>query len=121
MVGKVEDQRQYPRVLVRVLVDFESSDTYLYDYTNNLSEGGIFIETEKTQPVGSPLTLRFTLPGIDRVFEAKGKVAWLNLPKKDGKRPSGDLAHGMGIQFDEIDNTDLGLIRKYVSEAQESK
>ena len=68
----MSERRVHARILTRMLVDFDSADTYLYDYSNDLSEGGIFIETEKPLAPGTELTLRFTLPNVDRVFE----VSW---------------------------------------------
>ena len=110
------ERRKFVRLLVRVLVDFESPDTYLYDYSSNLSEGGIFVETDKPTDVGTELTLRFTLPGLDRVFEAKGVVRWQNESGEDGSRPVPSLGPGMGIEFIEMDQTDKTLLRKFVTE-----
>lgn len=122
MADKLESERRiHVRVLVRVLVDFESPDTYLYDYSNNLSEGGIFIETEKPLSVGSPLTLRFTLPGVDRVFEAKGGVVWVNDTSEGKQKRVPEMGVGMGIQFNEIDDTDRKFIREYVEKSQKDQ
>jgi uncharacterized protein (TIGR02266 family) len=104
--------------MVRVLVDFESSDTYFYDYSNNLSEGGIYIATDRILPVGTPITLRFTLPNIDRVFQAEGNVAWIYDPKtSDEGPPSEVLGKGMGVQFSGMDEKDLELVKSYISNA----
>ena len=55
----MHDLRKYPRVVIKVLVDYEESkllrllvdysdsEAYLYDYSTNLSEGGIFIKTQR--------------------------------------------------------------------------
>mgnify|MGYP001327099566 CR=1 FL=1 len=113
---EVNERRKTPRVMVRVLVDYESSDTYFYDYSNNLSEGGIYIETDRIQSVGSKITLRFTLPGIDRVFEATGHVTWAYQPKSgDGGPPTDVLGKGMGIQFDTIEPADKKFIQEYLN------
>ena len=110
-----EERRRNPRVMVRVLVDFESTETYFYDYSNNLSEGGIYIETDRPLPMGSPLTLRFTLPNIDRVFQADGKVAWVYQPVPgDAGPPAQVLGRGMGIQFLRLDDDDKNLIQQYI-------
>ncbi len=102
--------------MVRVLVDFESSDAYFYDYSNNLSEGGIFIATERILPIGTPLTLRFTLPGLDRVFQANGKVIWIYEPSTGDEGPPTEvLGRGMGIQFSDLDGKDRELIRNYIN------
>jgi type IV pilus assembly protein PilZ len=110
------ERRKHVRILVRVLVDFESPDTYLYDYSSNLSEGGIFVETDTPHPIGTTLTLRFTLPGVDRVFEAKGEVKWQNNLGEKGNLPVPDLGRGMGIQFADMEDSDREILQKYVRE-----
>jgi uncharacterized protein (TIGR02266 family) len=116
VVNEVTEKRKNPRIMVRVLVDFESDNTYFYDYSNNLSEGGIFVETDKLLPVGTSLTLRFTLPSVDRVFQAIGRVAWLYDPKAGDEGPPRQvLGRGMGVEFKNLDATDLELIQRYVS------
>ena len=111
---KGPERRKQPRVFVRALVDYESPDTYLYDYSKDLSEGGVFIETQKPLPTGTPVTLRFTLPDIDRVFQVKGKVAWLNETRPKGGAKAPKLPVGMGVQFEAIEEPDRVAIRGYV-------
>ncbi len=112
-----KEKRKYPRALVRALVDYESANTYLYDYSSTLGEGGIFIETEKPLSVGSTLTLRFTLPGIDRVFQIAGNVVWI---REKGKSQDPDwpkaLSSGMGIEFTDLDDADRKILRSYAEE-----
>lgn len=115
-MGKIDERRKAPRIMVRVLVDYESSDTYFYDYSNNLSEGGIYIETDRPLPIGSPITLRFTLPGLDRVFETKGNVAWVYIKKPGDEGPPAEvLGPGMGIEFKELNEADIKLIHDYLN------
>ena len=106
---KIQERRKHPRVMLRALVDYESTDTYLYDYSTDLSEGGIFIETEKSLPEGTALTLRFTLPNVDRVFEVKASVAWMNRGR------SKQLPPGMGVRFESMDEADRKAITDYIS------
>ncbi len=116
MTEKDSERRKHVRILVRVLVDFESPDTYLYDYSSNLSEGGIFIETDTPSPVGTELTLRFTLPGLDRVFEAKSVIRWLNQAGENGNHPVPSLGPGMGIEFLEMEPADKDLIKSFIQD-----
>jgi type IV pilus assembly protein PilZ len=109
------ERRKQPRVFVRALVDYESPGTFLYDYSKDLSEGGIFLETERPLPTGTPVTLRFTLPDIDRVFEVKGKVAWINETKPKGGAKAPKFQVGMGVQFEEMEEEDRKTIRDYVT------
>lgn len=115
------DRRKKPRSIVRALVDYESDNTYLYDYSTDLSEGGIFIETSKPLKTGSNLTLRFTLPNVDRVFEVKGKVAWLNQERPKRGRPSKGLPQGMGVEFKTMSETDRRAITYYIANVVSKK
>ena len=108
----MKEKRRFPRVLVRALVDYESPGTFLYDYSTDLSEGGLFIETQKPLSQGTTLTLRFTLPNVDRVFQIQGRVAWLN----EGSKPAGKLPSGMGIEFMDMDAADRKTLQTYVKE-----
>ena len=102
------DRRKYPRALIRVLVDYESQDTYIFDYSNNLSEGGIFIKTANPLKKGSVFMLKFSLPDVDKVFKIKGEVRWTNT--KETK----NVIKGMGIVFRDIDDGDRKLINQYI-------
>ena len=110
MASKLDEKRNQPRVMVRALVDYESNGTYLYDYSNDLSEGGIFIETDNPLPQGSELTLRFTLPDVDRVFEIKGVVAWVNGVDNKSKK----MLMGMGVEFTNMEGDDKSTLDEYI-------
>ena len=103
--------RKHPRVLIRALVDYESQDTYLYDYSENLSQGGIFIHTDKPLDVGDRIELRFSLPDVEKVFEILGEVKWINAEKKQRALP------GMGIEFMNLNEEDKSLLAKYIERA----
>ena len=102
------DRRKHPRVLLRALVDYESEDTFLYDYSKDLSQGGLFIQTDKPLKVNETIDLKFSLPDIAKVFEVKGQVRWVN------PESVGGLMKGMGIAFQELSPEDKKLIQNYV-------
>ena len=102
------ERREHPRILVRAMVDYESQDTFLYDYSQNLSEGGLFINTESPLAVGEVLDLKFSLPDIEKVFQVKGEVKWVIEEKK------GPLMKGMGIAFKDLSDDDRKLIQSYM-------
>jgi len=107
--SKIE-RREHPRVLMRALVDYESQDTFLYDYSRDLSEGGLFIQTDKPLAIGEVITLKFTLPNVDKVFEIAGIVRWTNPDSVEG------LLKGMGVEFKDVCESDKKLIEDYVKE-----
>ena len=77
-----QEKRQHPRKMVRILVDYSSTDSFLFDYSSDVSEGGVFIQTSDPLEMGEELDLKFTLPGTDHLYQLKGQVAWVNKRKE---------------------------------------
>jgi len=136
-----EERRKNPRYFIRILVDYSASDTFLYDYSSDMSEGGIFIQTKNPLEKGEQIDLRFTLPGLDRIFQLKGEVAWVNKQEKeegkeiDSEEALGDalddlldattqkgkeegkpgMAEGMGIRFMDLSSEDETVLKDFLS------
>jgi type IV pilus assembly protein PilZ len=107
------DKRQHARVPLKARVDYEllSEDTFLFEYTSNLSRGGIFLATRNPLPIGTRLHLRFTLPDENnRVIKTTGKVAWVNPYHPHGP----NLNPGMGVEFIDLSPEDLEAISRLV-------
>ncbi len=111
-MNNTDNRRTAPRILARILVDYESDNTFLFDYSRDISEGGIFIETDSPLDEGSEVRLRFSLPDIDHVFNVKGRVAWINT--KDDKRRK-DIGNGMGVEFISLADEDKAILSDYVT------
>lgn len=71
----------------------------------NISAGGIQLEMEDIDAVGTKMVMKFRLPGLDREIQAKGKVVW-------AKRLSSGK-HSVGIQFFEIAHEDMQAINNF--------
>ena len=112
-MAKQENRRKSePRVMTRILVDYESKDTFLFDYSRDLSSGGVYIETDNPLSEGQTLNLRFSLPGVDKVFNVEGRVAWTNPPKARKK----SVGPGMGVEFVDLEGPDRELLQGYVNQ-----
>jgi len=57
----------------------------------NISQGGMFIETSLPIGLGETVLVEFSLPAIDTPIRADSRVVWT---ERDG-----DLNKGIGIQF----------------------
>ncbi len=106
----VGEHRNTDRQPVRVLVEYESAEEFLIDYTANVSVGGMFIQTSDPLPVGSRFRLRFKVPGQDAPIETYGEVRWSVPPVE-----ASPMLPGMGIQFDELKPEDLVLVQTLLS------
>ncbi len=98
---------------VKLLVDYPDSEAYLYDYSTNLSEGGIFLKTDKTMPLGRSLLIKFTIPNDINLLEAKGVVKWVTTPK-EGLR--NNIAPGIGIEFVQTKEETKQRIRNFIKD-----
>jgi type IV pilus assembly protein PilZ len=93
------DRRQSQRILVDLEVDYRCEDTFLFAYITDLSALGIFIRTNNPEPPGTPLNLRFTLPGDEKPLELEGEVIWIN-PFRPNQFDN--INPGMGVRFSEM-------------------
>jgi uncharacterized protein (TIGR02266 family) len=104
--------RNSPRFIARLRIHYgPDSEKLLSGYIVNVSTGGVFIETEKSLPVNTLLTIEFILPE-NNVIHCKGKVAWIN--REENRHQN--LPSGMGIQFLDITLEEMERMRVYIKE-----
>lgn len=103
-------KRNNPRVAMQAAIDFGTDSNFFSGFSDNISDGGIFIATVNLMPLGTEVDLKFTLPGTGQV-EAHGVVRWI--------REVNDKDHeqlpGVGVQFTKMSETSLKAIRQFVS------
>jgi len=87
------------------MVEYESMEDFLVDYTGNLSVGGMFIVTGRPLPKGTRLRMSFKLPGDEETIEAMGVVRWAVQPSS-----SEPMRPGMGISFEELGEVDRARV-----------
>ena len=91
------DQRDSSRVPFILKVDYPDRQTFS-DATENLSKGGLFIQTEQLLQVGQQVPLALSFPGLLDPVEIVGRVAWVR-PEQAGGRGA-----GVGIAVDSDDH-----------------
>lgn len=121
-----EELRRYPRVIIKVLVDYEDnelmrllvdypdSEAYLFDYSTNFSEGGIFLKTRKDLLLGTVIKFNFSLPDTPKIYHVKGRVVW----KNTDNGPIKELGQGMGIEFVDMESETRQEIANFVKNLQ---
>src|SRR5574338_258863 len=98
-VRTVVERRRSTRTPVVVRIEYATVDALFSDFTRNINEGGVFIETDAPAPLDSAVRLRFRLPGAREPLRVSGRVAWISTDAA-GK------PNGMGIEFEHLGDAD---------------
>jgi len=105
--GSADERRRTERSELLVRVEYSTIDEIFSEFTRDINEGGLFIETEKPRPTGTEVEMRFNLPGGDEPLHTVGRVVWV-------KSAGGATPAGMGIEFDELTGTDRQRINDMI-------
>jgi len=105
------ERRAEPRIPLRIQIQYRTADQFFQDYMQNLSSGGIFIETEQPLKVGTRLKVQFCLPRMKKAILADGVVV-----RKVDVGPGNPGLGGMGIQFSDLNAEDKCSLDEYVRE-----
>jgi type IV pilus assembly protein PilZ len=105
-----EDSRRHERADVRLELNYRDATggNFLFEYSRNISRGGIFIETQHPAALGTRLVVRFQSPEDDVQIEVAGEVVWVNAVDGDSPNP------GMGIQWTGLDDETRAAIAAIV-------
>jgi Tfp pilus assembly protein PilZ len=68
------DYRADSRISCFLPVDYSTKDRVYQDFINNLSNGGVYIETSTPFHVGQGLSLTFTVPPLEKTFKVGGAI-----------------------------------------------
>jgi uncharacterized protein (TIGR02266 family) len=110
--GSVQRRRALRvRTHLKLLVTTNVAQELLHAY--DLSEGGLFVRTQRPSPPGTPLQLELQ-DRKGRSVELEGTVAWVR-SEPDGRGPP-----GMGVAFHSLSDWDRALIADLVESALET-
>ncbi|MEM9175644.1 MAG: TIGR02266 family protein [Myxococcota bacterium] len=101
------DRRRSERAPITVRIDYATVDELFSEFTRDINEGGLFIETDQPPDPGTEVTMQFRLPGSGEALKTVGRVVRVT-PAVLG-RPG-----GMGIEFDELTPDDRRRIDQIV-------
>ena len=91
-----EERRKHQRIAASLRVKYKTIDALQHAYTNDISEGGLFLPTRKALPVGSLVTLFLELPNEGGEIKTFARVIHAvdeTQARAEGKKP------GMGLEF----------------------
>jgi uncharacterized protein (TIGR02266 family) len=102
-----EEKREFLRIPVTTKVKFKDGDREEVLFTDDLSEGGLFLKSANPPFKGTVLELEISIPNVDKLVILKGEVAW----RLEGK--------GCGVRFLRITQAQKKLIKSFVENRSE--
>lgn len=106
-------RRSSPRVALNAEVDLSSETNFFSGFSMDIALGGLFIATLNTLPIGTSVSVKFTLPGGTEI-SAHGDVRWIRA--FDERAP--DMLPGMGIQFVDLAPKARAAIAAFIQERE---
>jgi uncharacterized protein (TIGR02266 family) len=100
------EARKHPRYEVNAYVDYTGSEVLLYHKVQNISLGGICIQSPTVEDVGTVVDLVINFPELETSIALKGEVVWTN------REPPRD----MGIRYLDVDDRRVATLRKYLKQ-----
>jgi uncharacterized protein (TIGR02266 family) len=106
MMGEIsEHPREFPRFEVNAYVDYTGNEVLLFHRIQNISLGGVCIQTTGVEEVGTLVDLVLNFPDLDASIAVTGEVVWAN------REPPMD----MGIRYVDLDEERKDTLRKYIN------
>lgn len=100
------EQRQHPRFEVTAHVDYTGTEILLYHRIENLSLGGMCLQTSTVEDLGTVVDLVISFPDLeDATICLSGEVVWAN--REDPM--------DMGIRFLDLDEERKKVLREYLA------
>lgn len=94
-------KRKHERKPFFMVIDYSTKDRVYKDYIQNISAGGVFIETQMPFAEGQELSLSFPLPNYQKYIKISGEIV----------RTS---SHGIGVRFKTANQEQEEMIKSLV-------
>ena len=97
----LKGKRQHERKPFFMVVDYSSNDRVFQDYIQDISVGGVFIETRMPFSIGQEISLTFPLPNYQKSIKIGGVIVRTD-------------SNGVGVEFKIADEDQKDLIKKLI-------
>jgi len=106
-----QDRRRHKRKRIKLRVKFPSPEVLRDDYSQDISKGGIFIQTPNPRKVGDRFDLTLVHPETERELGLEGEV--VRITQVDPGVPGS--VSGMGIRFVDLTEENKKDIEKFLN------
>jgi uncharacterized protein (TIGR02266 family) len=93
-----KDKREHQRKPFFMIVDYSTEDRVYKEYIQNISAGGLFIETRMPFSIGQEVSLSFPLPNYHKYIRIAGEVVRLS-------------PQGIGVKFKMVNRDQEAIIK----------
>lgn len=100
------DRRRAARVHAAIAVELRDKHGFSFHSSRDISSGGAFFDRSIPHPVGSKVTVTFTLPGEKDAIVCEGEV--VNVPDKK--------SFGMGVRFLNVKDADQQRLESFTQD-----
>jgi len=115
-----DDVKRPVRVPLRTSISFElqvhqdSEHNFYTGFTDNISEGGLFIASEQRIDLGTEISFKLELPTLSGPQDLKGVVRWVRYSDD----PQEGSPNGVGVQFLELTPNVKASIERFISQRE---
>ena len=92
-----EDERKDERFIATFEIAYNSYTEFITEYTKDVSNGGMLINTKRQHEVNDIVDVSLTVPGLDSPIKIKGEVVRIKIHNVR------DEDAGIGVKFIDID------------------
>jgi uncharacterized protein (TIGR02266 family) len=104
------EKRKFKRFQIVIEIGIHTKSNFFTGLTNDISEGGLFVQTYDIQPIGTELEVQILLPGMEEPAKIATMVTWIREPLDMGE----DDQAGMGLKLVNPHPILKRAIKKYV-------
>ena len=105
------EQRKHPRYEVSAFVDCTGSEVYLRHKIMNVSVGGVCIQVDAPEEIGTEVDLLIHFPDLNASISVHGQVVWVNRTHPVD----------MGIRFVGLDEKKQETLKQYLQKAAQQQ
>jgi len=101
-------RRKHEREPFFMAVDYSTEDRLYKDYIQDISAGGVFIETRIPFRAGQEVSLTFPLPNFQKYIKIMGEVARVT-------------TRGIGVKFKTVDQDQEAMIKSLLQQLSDTR
>ena len=117
-VNSADNARSHSRHALAVEVTAQSETHFYTGFSQNISEGGLFVATYDTRPVGERFPVNFALPTSAAPLKCMAEVAWVREYREGEDLETTGAVPGMGLRFLGLDDESRTQITAFLEQRE---